>query len=108
MAPDPAVAFPAVAAKVVPAAAVIPEPDEGLVAVHAPVIGTFYAAPEPGAEPFVVIGSMVEADTTVGLVEVMKVFNAVSAGVRGKIERVSVRNEQFVEFGQTLFLVLPE
>ncbi len=103
VAPDPAVP-----SKSLPAPTALPVPDEGLVAVHAPVIGTFYAAPEPGAEPFVAIGSIVEADTTVGLVEVMKVFNAVSAGIRGRIERVSVRNEQFVEFGQTLFLVRPE
>ena len=82
--------------------------DEGLVPVAAPVIGTFYACPEPGAKPFVEVGARVDADTTVGLVEVMKVFNAVASGVRGRVERIVVKNEQFVEFGQTLLLVRPD
>lgn len=82
--------------------------DAGLVPIAAPVIGTFYASPEPGAKPFVEVGTHVEADTTVGLVEVMKVFNAVTAGVRGRVERVLVKNEQFVEFGQPLLMVRPD
>src|SRR3972149_11468203 len=57
---------------------------EGLVAIVAPIIGTFYEAPEPGAKRFVDLGSLVEEDTTVGLIEVMKVFNAVTAGGGGR------------------------
>lgn len=83
-------------------------PTEGLVAITAPVIGTFYQAPEPGAKRFVDVGSIVDEATTVGLIEVMKVFNAVTAGVRGRVESIEVENEQFVEFGQTLFMVRPE
>jgi acetyl-CoA carboxylase biotin carboxyl carrier protein len=78
-----------------------------LVAVKAPVVGVFYAAPEPGAEPFVQIGSEVDADTTVGLVEVMKVFNGVSAGLKGRIVEVCVEDSQLVEYGQPLFMVEP-
>lgn len=78
-----------------------------LVAVKAPVVGVFYAAPEPGAEPFVQVGSEVDADTTVGLVEVMKVFNGVSAGLKGRIVEVCVEDSQLVEYGQPLFMVEP-
>lgn len=86
----------------VPAAA-----SSSLVAVEAPVVGVFYAAPEPGAEPFVQIGSEVDADTTVGLVEVMKIFNGVSAGLKGRIVEVCVEDSQLVEYGQPLFMVEP-
>ncbi len=79
--------------------------EEGLVAVTAPVIGTFYEAPEPGARRFVDAGASVEEDTTVGLIEVMKVFTAVKAGMRGRVERILVGNGQFVEFGQSLLLL---
>lgn len=79
-----------------------------LVAVEAPVVGVFYAAPEPGAEPFVQVGSEVDADTTVGLVEVMKVFNGVSAGMKGRIVEICVEDSQLVEYGQPLFMVEPD
>lgn len=81
---------------------------EGAVPVKAPMVGTFYRAPEPGAPPFVEAGAAVQAETTVGLIEVMKVFSAVKAGVPGTILEVSVQNGQFVEYGQTLFLIRPE
>jgi acetyl-CoA carboxylase biotin carboxyl carrier protein len=81
---------------------------EGTVAIPAPMVGTFYATPEPGAAPFVKLGDRVDAETTVGLVEVMKVFNAVSSGTAGTIDEVCVESGQFVEHGQTLFLVRPD
>lgn len=81
---------------------------EGLVPITAPVVGVFYIAPEPGAPPFVEVGSRVHAETTVGLVEVMKVFNSVTAGVTGEVVRVLAANDEFVEYGQPLFLVRPE
>lgn len=81
---------------------------EGTVPIPAPMVGTFYATPEPGAPPFVKLGDHVDAETTVGLVEVMKVFNAVSAGAAGAIDEVCVESGQFVEHGQTLFLVRPD
>ena len=70
-------------------------------------MGVFYAQPEPGAAPYVTVGSEVAADTTVGLVEVMKTFNAVTAGVAGTVIEVCAANNQFVEFGQAIFRVLP-
>lgn len=81
---------------------------EGLVAITASMVGTFYRAPEPGAPPFVDVGGRVDEDTTVGLIEVMKVFSSVSAGVRGVISKILVTNAQFVEYGQRLFLVKPD
>jgi len=79
----------------------------GMAPITAPLLGTFYVAPEPGAPPFVRIGDTVTEDTTVGLIEVMKVFNSVRAGVKGVVVEAVVQNGQFVEHGQTLFLVKP-
>ncbi len=80
---------------------------EGMLAITAPLLGTFYVAPEPGAPPFVKVGQQVTEDTTCGLIEVMKVFNSVRAGVQGTIVEVVAQNGQFVEFGQVLFIVEP-
>jgi acetyl-CoA carboxylase biotin carboxyl carrier protein len=77
------------------------------VPITAPLLGTFYVAPEPGAPPFVQVGAAITEDTTVGLIEVMKVFNSVRASVKGTIAQVVAQNGQFVEYGQTLFLVKP-
>ena len=87
-----------------PRAAAIPA---GHLAITAPLLGTFYVAPEPGAPPFVQVGQQVTEDTTCGLIEVMKVFNSVRAGVNGTITEVVAQNGGFVEFGQTLFIVKP-
>ena len=80
---------------------------EGMTAVTAPILGTFYVAPEPGAPPFVKVGQQITEDTTMGLIEVMKVFNSVRATVKGTVVEVVAQNGQFVEFGQTLFIVKP-
>ena len=101
-APKP-VAAPA-ASPAAPKPAAIPA---GHVAVTAPLLGTFYVAPEPGAPPFVQVGQQVTEDTTCGLIEVMKVFNSVRAGVKGTIVEVVAANGGFVEFGQPLFIVKP-
>ena len=85
-----------------------PAVKEGTVPIVAPMVGTFYTAPEPGAPPFIKAGDSVDANTTVGLIEVMKVFNAVSSKATGVILEICVQNGQFVEYGQTLFLVKPE
>lgn len=103
-APEPA---PAPAAESAPAAQPVTV-KEGTVPIPAPMVGTFYATPEPGAPPFVALGDRVDAETTVGLVEVMKVFNAVSCGTAGTIDEICVESGQFVEHGQTLFLVRPD
>jgi acetyl-CoA carboxylase biotin carboxyl carrier protein len=102
-APKP-VAPPAAATSLAAKAAAIPP---GHVAVTAPILGTFYVASEPGAPPFVQVGQQVTEDTTVGLIEIMKVFTSVRATVNGTIVEVVAQNGGFVEFGQTLFIVKP-
>ena len=79
--------------------------EEGLTPIKSPMLGTFYQAPKPGAPPFVQVGQVVSEDDTVCIIEVMKLFNTIKAGVRGRIAKVCVENAQMVEFQQTLFLV---
>jgi acetyl-CoA carboxylase biotin carboxyl carrier protein len=81
--------------------------EEGFWEIKAPMLGIFYDCPEPGAPPFVEVGSFVEEDTTVCLLEVMKVFNTVKAGMRGFIYKICAERGQLAEYGQTLFLVTP-
>jgi acetyl-CoA carboxylase biotin carboxyl carrier protein len=69
------------------------------------MVGTFYAAPDPDAAPYVKAGDHVSHDTTVCIVEAMKVFNEIQAEVAGKIVAVLVENGEPVEFGQPLFKV---
>jgi acetyl-CoA carboxylase biotin carboxyl carrier protein len=76
--------------------------------VSAPMLGTFYRAEAPGAAPFVAVGARVEPDTVVCLIEVMKMMNAVAAGVAGTIIEVCVENAQPVEYGTQLFQVEPD
>ncbi len=102
----PAAAPPAAAPSAAPSAAPVAAP-AGTVEITAPMMGIFYAQPEPGAPPYVEVGTVVEADTTVALVEVMKMFNAIPAGVSGTVEAVLVEGNQLVEYGQALFRVRP-
>lgn len=81
---------------------------EGLVPIKAPLLGTVYRRPAPEAPPYVEIDSFVKEDDTVCLIEVMKVFTAVKAGVRGRITDVLVETNEMVEYGQPLFMVKPE
>jgi acetyl-CoA carboxylase biotin carboxyl carrier protein len=75
--------------------------------IVAPLLGRFYAQSEPGAPPFVSIGADVTEDATVGLIEVMKTFNAVRAGISGVIAEICVQDSQLVEYGDVLFRVRP-
>ena len=84
-----------------------PSDDAGLVAIKSPMVGTFYSASSPDAKPFVSVGSTVDEETDVCIIEAMKVFNNIKAETRGTIAKVNVTNGQTVEFGQTLFLVKP-
>ena len=77
------------------------------VAVRAPNLGTFYRAPKPGAAPYVSVGETVGADTEVCLIEVMKLFTSVLAGVAGTVRRVLVEDAELVEYDQPLFLIEP-
>ncbi|MDH3240330.1 MAG: acetyl-CoA carboxylase biotin carboxyl carrier protein subunit [Alphaproteobacteria bacterium] len=91
--------------------AALPEAEarrEGLTPITAPMVGTFYRAPEPGADPFVEVGGRVDADTTVGLVEVMKVFTSIPAGTAGTIAEVVAANAQFVQKGEVLYFIEPD
>jgi acetyl-CoA carboxylase biotin carboxyl carrier protein len=84
------------------------EPEEGLHPIVAPMLGVFYRAPAPGAPPFVEVGAHVEETTVVCLIEVMKMMNAVPAGVAGTIVEVCAANAEAVEYGETLFRVEPD
>jgi acetyl-CoA carboxylase biotin carboxyl carrier protein len=82
--------------------------DEGTaVSVVAPVLGTFYGRPAPDADPFVEVGDAVAAGTTVGIVEVMKLMNPVTAGVAGRVVEVRARDGDLVEHGDVLLRVEP-
>lgn len=112
-APAPIAAAPAPAAQVAapsapsaPAAAA-PSEDANLKPIKSPMVGTFYATPSPDAKPFVQVGSVVNEDTDVCVIEAMKVFNNIKAEVRGTIAKVLVESGKPVEFGTVLFLVKP-
>ena len=75
------------------------------VVIESPMVGTFYASSSPDVPPFVSVGSVVRDDTTVCVIEAMKVFTDIPAGVSGTIAEILVKNGQSVEFGQALFRV---
>lgn len=107
------VAAPAPAAPAAPASPVAepaPQPSapvaEGPV-IKSPTVGTFYSSPTPDDPPFVAIGSKVEPETIVCMVEAMKVFNQIPAEISGTIAETLVNNGDSVEFGQPLFRVRP-
>jgi len=79
--------------------------ENGFIAIKAPMLGTFYRAPKPGAPPFVEVGQLVSEDDSVCIIEVMKLFNTVKANVRGRIAEICAENGQMVEYQQTLFVV---
>jgi acetyl-CoA carboxylase biotin carboxyl carrier protein len=81
--------------------------EEGLVAIKASVVSVFYRRPAPDEPPFVDVGSEVKEDTVVCLLEVMKCFRSVMAGVQGRVEKVCVENAELVEHGTVLFLIRP-
>lgn len=96
-----ATASAAAAAAQVPAIAI----DSSIHNVSAPLLGTFYRAPKPGAQPFVDLGSQVEVDSIVGIIEVMKLMNTVRAGVRGTVIEILAQDGTLVEYGQVLLRV---
>lgn len=79
----------------------------GMVAVRAPNLGTFYCAPKPGEPPYVEVGQNVNVDTDVCLIEVMKLFTPVKAGVSGVVREVLVEDAHMVEFDQALVIIEP-
>lgn len=96
----------AIAASTV-AAAVVPTPTTNEVEIKSPMIGTFYRAPSPEAAPYVEVGTEVNVDTVVCIIEAMKVMNEIKAEAKGVITQVVVENAKPVEFGQPLFKIRP-
>ena len=91
---------------VAPAAAA-PSASEDLHLVKSPIVGTYYGAPSPGAEPFVKVGGFVENGQTLCIVEAMKLMNEIESDASGEVLRVFVENGQPVEYGQPLFGIRP-
>jgi acetyl-CoA carboxylase biotin carboxyl carrier protein len=78
---------------------------EGASTVTSPMVGTFYRAPEPGAQPFVTVGQRVTPDTTVCIIEVMKLMTSIRAGHAGVVTQILVNDAEPVEFGQALIVI---
>ena len=75
--------------------------------IRSPMVGTFYKAPEPGAEPYIKVGNRVTPGQTVCIIEAMKIMNEIEAEIAGVVREISVEDGQPVEFGQVLFRVDP-
>jgi acetyl-CoA carboxylase biotin carboxyl carrier protein len=92
-----------------PATAAAPpvDADAGLIPIKSPMVGTFYSSSGPDAKPLVAVGTAVDEETDVCIIEAMKVFNNIKAETKGTIAKIAVANGQTVEFGQVLFLVKP-
>ena len=109
--PAPAPSTPPVPAAPAPesAPAAPGEPDlhEGQVAVRSPMVGMFYRRPSPDEPPYVDVGSEVEADAPLGLVEVMKLYTTIYAKTPGRIARVCANDAELVEYDQILFVIDP-
>ena len=75
--------------------------------IRSPMVGTFYKAPEPGADPYIKVGNRVTAGQTVCIIEAMKIMNEIEAEITGVVREINVEDSQPVDFGQVLFLVDP-
>lgn len=104
--PAPVQLVPPPMASTVPAAATAAR-DSDLIEIASPMVGTFYAGPDPESPPFVDVGRQVQPGSVLCILEAMKVFNEIKSEVSGIIERILVKNAQAVEYGQPLFLVRP-
>jgi acetyl-CoA carboxylase biotin carboxyl carrier protein len=81
---------------------------EGFTPIKSPMLGILYRCSAPGVPPYVDVGTFVKEEDTVCLIEVMKVFNAIKAGLRGTVEKICAESGQLVEYGQPLFYIRPE
>ncbi|RME68779.1 MAG: acetyl-CoA carboxylase biotin carboxyl carrier protein, partial [Nitrospirae bacterium] len=84
------------------------ETPSGLHTIKSPIVGTFYRAPSPDAEPFVEVGSRVKKGDILCIIEAMKLMNEIESDIDGTVEKIMVENGQPVEYGQVLFLIRPE
>ena len=102
----PATAPAAAPAAAAPATApATPAADDKLTPIPSPLVGTFYRAGSPDADPFVAVGSRVNKDTVVCIIEAMKVMNEIKAEASGVIKKILVENATAVQFGQPMFLI---
>ncbi|MHC4618015.1 MAG: acetyl-CoA carboxylase biotin carboxyl carrier protein [Planctomycetota bacterium] len=85
-----------------------PQPEDELTEIKSPIVGTFYTAPSPDSEPYIEVGSQVNPQAVVCIVEAMKVMNEIKAEVSGTVTEILVKNGQAVEYGQVLFKVRPD
>jgi acetyl-CoA carboxylase biotin carboxyl carrier protein len=85
-----------------------PQEQQNLFEIKSPIVGTFYATPSPDSQPYVEIGTHVEPQTVVCVVEAMKVMNEIKAETSGTVVEILVTNGQAVEYGQVLFTVKPD
>lgn len=81
--------------------------ESDFIAIKSPMVGTYYAAPDPNSPAYISVGSNVGPDTVVCIVEAMKVFSEIKAECSGKVEKILVKSGEPVEFGQKLYLVRP-
>ena len=81
--------------------------ETGLIAIKAPLVGTFYAAPDPQSEPFVTVGKTVEKGVTIGLIEVMKVYTSVQSEIAGEVVEILVSDTDTVQQGDVLLYLKP-
>ncbi len=105
--PPPAAAHAAPAAPVEAEHREAARPGAVLKEIKSPMVGTFYRSPEPGAEPYVKVGSRITGGQTVCIIEAMKIMNEIEAEITGVVREVSVDDAQPVEYGQVLFRVDP-
>lgn len=105
-APGPVAAAPAPSGGAAPAAPAAPV--DNLPVIKSPMVGTFYLSPNPESPPFVKVGDHIGADSTVCIIEAMKVFNEIPAEMTGKIVAILVENGAPVEYGQPLFRIDPK
>ncbi len=105
--PVGSVAAPAPAAAPVEAQTQEAAPDDGLIEIRSPMVGTFYTSPSPDSDNFTEVGSIIGPNDTVCIVEAMKVMNEIASECRGTVAEICVENAQPVEFGQVLFRVKP-
>ena len=80
---------------------------EGSVVIRSPMVGTFYRAPQPGAPPFIEVGQTVKPDAIVGIIEVMKLMNSLTADVHGTVAQILVEDAAQIEAGQPLIVLMP-
>ena len=96
---------PAPAGAASPVSAEVPE---NLHVIKSPIVGTFYSAPSPGAEPFTSVGDHVESGQVLCIIEAMKLMNEIESDVAGEVMRIFVENGQPVEYGEPLFAIHPQ